>query len=75
MAAPTPILSAVYRGKSDEIATLLREHMATLEEVPQAQIFASDLDGRALASARAGRYAEDVAKDITPERLARITSY
>ena len=37
------------------IAILLREHMSTLKEVPQVQIFASDLDGRALASARVGR--------------------
>jgi two-component system CheB/CheR fusion protein len=50
---------------------LLREHMATLEEVPQVQIFATDLDGRALAAARAARYAESVVRDVSPERLAR----
>ncbi|OAH18376.1 CheR family methyltransferase [Methylorubrum populi] len=50
---------------------LLREYMATLEEVPQVQIFATDLDGRALAAARAARYAESVVRDVSPERLAR----
>ncbi|MGT2487178.1 CheR family methyltransferase [Methylobacterium oryzae CBMB20] len=30
------------------LAILLREHMATLDVVPQVQIFATDLDGRAL---------------------------
>ncbi|RVU14650.1 CheR family methyltransferase [Methylobacterium oryzihabitans] len=53
------------------IGILLREHMATLDEVPQVQIFATDLDGRALASARAARYAASIAADLTPERLAR----
>ncbi|MRI56957.1 PAS domain S-box protein [Methylobacterium sp. DB1607] len=50
---------------------LLREHMAALEDVPQVQIFATDLDGRALAAARAARYAETVVRDVSPERLAR----
>ncbi|MGX5775397.1 CheR family methyltransferase [Methylorubrum zatmanii] len=50
---------------------LLREHMATLEEVPQVQIFATDLDGRALAAARAARYSDAVIRDVGPERLAR----
>jgi two-component system CheB/CheR fusion protein len=53
------------------LAILLREHMATLHEVPQIQIFATDLDGRALASARAGRYADTIAAVMSPERLAR----
>ncbi|WP_046865939.1 CheR family methyltransferase [Microvirga massiliensis] len=53
------------------IAILLREHMARLDEVPQVQIFATDLDGRALANARAGRYTNAIEKDMTPERLAR----
>ena len=53
------------------IGILLREHMAHLEQVPHIQIFATDLDGRALASARAGRYAEDIARTMSPERLAR----
>lgn len=53
------------------IGILLREHMDTLDSVPHVQIFATDLDGRALASARSGRYASTAAADLTPERLAR----
>ncbi|GJD78812.1 CheR family methyltransferase [Methylobacterium gregans] len=53
------------------LGILLREHMATLEQAPQVQIFATDLDGRALAAARAARYADTVARDVGPERLAR----
>ncbi|MGV7031549.1 CheR family methyltransferase [Methylobacterium symbioticum] len=53
------------------LGILLREHMATLDEVPQVQIFATDLDGRALAAARAARYADSIVHDISPERLAR----
>ncbi|QRM29245.1 CheR family methyltransferase [Microvirga sp. VF16] len=53
------------------IGILLREHMAGLDTVPHVQIFASDIDGRALAAARVGRYTEAVTKDVTPERLAR----
>ena len=53
------------------IAILLREHMATLDTAPEVQIFATDIDGRALSVARAGRYAESIAKDVSPERLLR----
>ena len=53
------------------LAILLSEYMATLDEVPRVQIFATDLDGRALAAARTGRYADSIAKDVSPERLAR----
>lgn len=53
------------------LAILLRERMARMEAPPQVQIFASDLDGRALAAARAGRYARDIAGQMTPERLER----
>ncbi|WP_262297918.1 CheR family methyltransferase [Microvirga sesbaniae] len=53
------------------IGILLREYMAGLDTVPHVQIFASDIDGRALASARVGRYTEAITKDVSPERLAR----
>jgi len=39
--------------------------------VPHVQIFATDIDGRALAAARVGRYPAAIAADVTPERLAR----
>lgn len=53
------------------LAILLREHISGLDEVPQIQIFATDIDGRALASARAGRYPDTIAKDLSPQRLGR----
>ena len=53
------------------LAVLLREHVARLESPPQVQIFATDVDARALALARAGRYPESISRQISPERLTR----
>ncbi|MDL2406242.1 CheR family methyltransferase [Rhizobium calliandrae] len=53
------------------IAILLREHMARVDVVPHVQIFATDIDNRALAQARVGRYAASAVKDVSSERLAR----
>ncbi|HYZ62422.1 MAG TPA: CheR family methyltransferase, partial [Acetobacteraceae bacterium] len=53
------------------IGILLREFAARLDAAPQLQIFASDLDGRALIAARVGRYPDTIANDLSPERLAR----
>lgn len=53
------------------IGILLREFADTLDSPPHLQIFASDIDGRALAMARVGRYPLSIASDIAPERLAR----
>ncbi|WP_210529644.1 PAS domain S-box protein [Rubellimicrobium arenae] len=54
------------------IAILLAEHRARMDDPPPVQIFASDLDGRALAAARAGRYADRIAGQMSPERLGRF---
>ncbi len=53
------------------LAILLAEHRAKLDDPPQVQIFASDLDGRALAMGRAGRYPDTIAGHLSQERLAR----
>jgi two-component system CheB/CheR fusion protein len=53
------------------LAILLREFAAGMDVAPQIQIFASDIDARALAVARQGRYPEAIVHDMTPERLAR----
>ncbi|MGH6992047.1 MAG: CheR family methyltransferase, partial [Caulobacteraceae bacterium] len=53
------------------LAILLREEMSRRESVPQVQVFATDLDARALAIARAGRYPETIAQHLTRERLTR----
>ncbi|MBK1685159.1 chemotaxis protein CheB [Rhodoferax fermentans] len=53
------------------IAILLQEHMATLQQSYTVQLFATDIDSRAITFARAGLYPAGIAADITPLRLAR----
>lgn len=54
------------------IAILVREHMETLTAVPRVQIFATDIDERALAVARAARYPAALLDSVTPERRRRF---
>ena len=54
------------------LAILLQEQMAGLEAPPRVQIFATDVDEHALEIARQGIYPEDIAGDISAERLARF---
>ncbi len=54
------------------IAILLREHMDTLTAVPRVQIFATDIDERALGVARAARYPGPLLDDVSPERRRRF---
>lgn len=65
------VLGCATGEEAYSIAILLREHMARLDAVPHVQIFATDIDGRALAQARVGRYAESSVRDVAPERLGR----
>jgi len=65
------VLGCATGEEAYSIAILLREHMATLDYVPDVQIFATDLDARALSLARAGRYSESIADHIRPDRLER----
>lgn len=65
------VLGCATGEEAYSIAILLREHMAKLESPPAVQIFATDIDGRALAAARVGRYRTDIEANIAPERLAR----
>ena len=53
------------------IAILMREHMDTLTALPRVQIFATDIDERALAVARAARYPAPLLEGVTPERRKR----
>jgi len=48
------------------------EITARHEHAPKFQIYATDLDDEAIATARAGRYPPNIAQDITPERLRRF---
>ena len=54
------------------LAILLHEEALRRKIHPQVQIFASDLDQQALATAREGRYLKSIATDVSPERLARF---
>ena len=54
------------------IAILLQEHLDALKQSYIVQIFATDIDSQAIASARIGLYPASIATDITPERLARF---
>ena len=53
------------------IAILLQEYMDKLKRNFTLQIFATDIDSRAINQARSGLYPASIAADITPERLSR----
>ncbi|MCJ2069385.1 PAS domain-containing protein [Methylobacterium sp. J-030] len=53
------------------LAILLREHMLTLADPPRVQIFATDIDERALTVARTGRYPRAYLSAVSPERIAQ----
>jgi len=53
------------------IAILLQERMDALKKNFKIQLFATDLDSRAIAVARDGLYPISIATDISPERLSR----
>jgi two-component system, chemotaxis family, CheB/CheR fusion protein len=51
------------------LAMVLTEHAATLPEPPRLQLFATDIDEKGYAWARAGLYPAAAVAGITPERL------
>ncbi|GGO90878.1 CheR family methyltransferase [Stakelama pacifica] len=65
------VLGCATGEEAYSIAILLREHMATIDRPPDVQIFATDLDARALGLARAGRYSEAIRDQVRPDRLKR----
>jgi two-component system CheB/CheR fusion protein len=54
------------------IAILIQERMEALKQSYQVQMFATDIDSRAIVTARAGLYPASIAADISSERLARF---
>ena len=54
------------------IAILIREQLSKMDVAPQVKILATDIDERALAVARLGRYSGSVAEHVTPQRLERF---
>ncbi|HEY1142681.1 MAG TPA: CheR family methyltransferase [Sphingomicrobium sp.] len=65
------VLGCATGEEAYSIAILLAEISGQLDDPPQVQIFATDLDARALAVARAGRYSNTIAEHVSTERLAR----
>ncbi|MBJ7534551.1 PAS domain S-box protein [Rhodomicrobium vannielii ATCC 17100] len=53
------------------IAILLMEAVAKLPSAPRIMIFATDIDDRAIAHARAGRYPGALLDAVSPQRLER----
>ncbi len=56
------------------IAILLQECMQARQENAKVQVFATDIDGRAVARARSGVYPLSIAENVSAERLARFFS-
>lgn len=54
------------------IAMVFAEQMLERFEIPQVQIFATDIDEAAIAHARAGLYTEADVADVSPERLRQF---
>ncbi len=54
------------------LAILLAERQEALKQSFKVQVFATDIDSRAITTARAGIYPASIAADLTPERLARF---
>jgi len=54
------------------IAILLQERLEAQKQSYKVQVFATDIDSLAIATARAGLYPASIATDILPERLARF---
>ena len=56
------------------LAMLFREAITAAKRNIKLQVFASDVDPDAVATARDGLYPEAIAADVSPERLARFFS-
>ena len=56
------------------LAILFREYMETTKREFKIQIYATDIDDDAIATARAGIYPANIAIDVSPERLRRFFS-
>jgi two-component system CheB/CheR fusion protein len=57
------------------LAILLQERLEALKQTFTVQVFATDIDSRAIDAARAGVYPAGIAADVSPERLARFFTH
>ncbi len=51
------------------IAILVREHLSRSQTARTVQIFATDIDSELIATARLGRYSDEIRQHVSPERL------
>ncbi len=56
------------------LAILIQEHLNTLKQAFKVQIFATDVDERAIEQARSGVYPVSIAADVSADRLTRFFS-
>ena len=54
------------------IAIQVREHASRIDSRRPIRIFATDIDGELLATARQGLYSEEIRDQVSPERLERF---
>jgi two-component system CheB/CheR fusion protein len=54
------------------IAILVQEHLDKVKQAHKVQVFATDIDKKAIVTARTGLYPASISTDISPERLARF---
>jgi two-component system CheB/CheR fusion protein len=54
------------------LAIILTEHQEKIKQTFKVQIFATDIDGRAITAARAGFFPASISADVSPERLSRF---
>jgi two-component system CheB/CheR fusion protein len=57
------------------LAMLLCERLADENHQPGIQVFATDIDERAIESARTGRYLESILTDVPPSRLRQFFTH
>ena len=66
------VLGCATGEEAYSLAMLFAEHTAAANDPIPVQIFATDIDEQAIATAREGRYTINDAADVSPERLRRF---
>ncbi len=54
------------------LAIMIREYLDERKQSKRVQVFATDIDAKAIEKARAGVYPASIAAEVSPERLARF---